>query len=376
MTDAEPLKIGIVGLGNIAHHHAERILNLGGRVVAGADIKDEARVRFAETYGATTYGSYADMYADEELDGVIVTTPNKFHEECTVGALEAGLNVLLEKPLAHTLESAERIAEVARGAEGFCMLGFNNRFANGIEVLKAYQEEGRLGNTAHVEANYVRRRGIPGRGTWFTSKEVAGGGALIDIGVHAIDLSLYLLDFPEVVEVSGVVRSQFGSREDYAWLDMWGEDRGPDAFDVGDSTSAFIRCADGRSINLEVAWATNRPEAKDFLVRGTEAGAKFDMDDGSLHFYESSRTGANHFCDTKIETQLNDTHTSELETFFGCIHAGDAPARNTVAQALVVQRVIDAIYRSDAESRAIRLDEPVEEVEEREETAESNESLA
>lgn len=365
MAITEPVRLGIVGLGNIAHHHAERAMDLGQQIVAGADIKEEARARFTEAYGATTYESHLALYENEDLDAVIITTPNKFHEECTVSALDAGLDVLLEKPLAHTLESAERIAAAARESEGFCMVGFNNRFANGVEVLKAYQSEGRLGETNHVEANYVRRRGIPGRGTWFTNKEIAGGGALIDIGVHAIDLALYLLDFPTVVEVSGVVRSQFGSRDDYTWLDMWGEDRGPEAFDVGDSTSALIRCADGKTVNLEVAWATNRPPNKEFMVRGTNAGARFDMDDGSLHVYESGRSGANHFADTSIETQLNDTHMSELETFFGAVRAGEKPPRNTIEQALTVQRVIDGIYRSHEAERAVEIDSDTPEPRER-----------
>src|SRR5699024_3656069 len=163
------------------------------------------------------------------------------------------------KPLAHTLESAEAIADAARSSDGFVMTGFENRFANPVEVLKNLQHEGRLGTARHVEANYIRRRGIPGRGSWFTSRASSGGGSLIDIGVHAIDLALFFLDFPDVVEVSATTRSAFGSREDYAYLEMMGEDLGPAEFNVDDSVTAFIRCATGQTVSLEAAWATNRP---------------------------------------------------------------------------------------------------------------------
>lgn len=355
-----PVSVGLVGLGNIASHHAERITDLGHRVAAGADISPESCARFTEAHGAETYEDYAEMYEREDLDAVVICTPNKFHEASAVAALDAGLNVLIEKPLAHTIESAQRIADAAARSDGFCMVGFHNRFASSVEVLKELQQNGRLGETRHIEANFIRRRGIPGRGSWFTSKEVAGGGAVIDIGVHAIDLAMHLHDFPTVTEVSATVRSQFGSRDDYACLDMWGEDSGPEGFDVGDSASVFIRLADGKTISLEVAWATNRPSNEEFFVRGSEAGAKFEMGDGALTLYESGTAGTDHLADTEIETNTSDTHQSEQELFLNAVREGKPPERNTVEQALSVQRIIDGIYRSSEMNRAVSLtDTPV-----------------
>ena len=238
------------------------------------------------------------------------------------------------------------------------MIGFNNRFAEPVQVLKGYQAEGRFGETTHVEANYVRRRGIPGRGSWFTSKDVAGGGALIDIGVHAIDLALYFLDQPEVVEVSGETRSQFGSRDDYAFVHMWGDDSGPEGFDVDDSASAFIRDADGNTISLEVAWATNRPTNDEFVIRGTEAGATFDRGSEELTFHEATAFDGDHhhFSDDEIETGESDSHAAEQVAFLDAVAAGEAPDINTIEEALSVQRVIDAIYRSSERGEAVRLD--------------------
>jgi len=352
---SEPVRVGFVGLGNIGHYHADRIVDLTGVDIAGGvDINPEARARFAEKYGVESFESYENLYGSE-IDAVVVTTPNKFHEEYAVAALRAGIDVLLEKPLAHSLESAERIAEAARNAESFCMVGFHNRFRNPIEVVKGYRESGRFGETRHVEANFIRRRGIPGRGSWFTNSDIAGGGALIDIGVHAIDLALHFHDFPTVTEVTGTIRSQFGTREDYAYLEMWGEDTQSDEFSVDDSVSAFLRCADGKTVALEVAWAANRAPNEEFVIRGTEAGACFDKADDSLTVYETGQEGTDHFSDSQIETRHEDPHKAEQRTFFEAVRTGSPPERNTVEQALEVQRVIDAIYRSNDEQRAIQL---------------------
>lgn len=354
MNHANDVAVGIVGLGGIGTHHATKLVDRGANLVGGMDIDSEARSRFHERFDVHAYESETDLY--EACDAVLITTPNRFHEEYALSALDAGLDVLLEKPLAHTVESAERIAEAAREAEGFCMVGFNNRFAKPVQVIKHYQDDGRFGETTHVEANYIRRRGVPGRGSWFTSKEIAGGGALIDIGVHAIDLALYFLDHPEVVEVTGETRSEFGGRDDYAFVHMWGADNGGSGFDVEDSASAFIRDANGNTVSLEVAWATNRPANDEFIVRGTEAGATFDRGSDDLTIHEAGTGGGHHVSDTSIETRDGDSHDAEQETFLQAVAEGEAPTINTVEEALSVQRVIDAIYRSSESGQAIRLD--------------------
>jgi predicted dehydrogenase len=347
-------QIGIVGLGGIGRYHADLLSDQEAELVGGVDISGDARRAFSEKFNVSTYEQVDDLL--EVADALFVTTPNRFHEEYTVKALGAGLDVLLEKPLAHTLESAQRIVDAAHAAEGFCMVGFNNRFSAPVEVIKQYQANGRFGEFSHIEANYVRRRGIPGRGSWFTSKEVAGGGSLIDIGVHAIDLALYFLDFPTIIEVSGTSRSQFGTREDYAFVEMWGDDIGPQGFDVDDSVSAFIRTAKGQTISLDVAWAANRPTNDQFVLRGTDAGASFDRASHDLTIYEDSKAGRDHLTTAEIETRASDTHKTEQRYFIEHVEKGTTPPRNTVDEGLAVQKVIDAIYRSSEEGRAISLE--------------------
>jgi predicted dehydrogenase len=354
MTHPNDVAVGIVGLGGIGSHHATKLTERGANLVGGVDVDPDARDRFREKFDVPAYEEATALF--EACDAALVTTPNRFHEEYATSALSAGLDVLVEKPLAHTVESAERIADAARDAEGFCMVGFNNRFAEPVRVIKHYQDEGRFGETTHVEAEYVRRRGVPGRGSWFTSAEVAGGGALVDIGVHAIDLALHFLDHPEVVEVTGETRSAFGGRDDYAYVHMWGDDAGPEGFDVEDSASAFLRTAEGATVSLEVAWAANRPDGNEFVVRGTEAGATFDRGDDELVIHEAGVGGGHHLSDAAVETRAGDDHAAEQAAFLESVAAGEAPAMNTVEEGLRVQRVVDAIYRSAETGAAVRLD--------------------
>ncbi len=356
--DRNDVGVGIVGLGNIAHHHASKLVDAGATIVGGVDISEDARAAFAEEYNVPTYEDHTELF--EQIDAVIVTTPNRFHEEYAVDALEAGLNVLLEKPLAHTLESAERIARAARDSDGFCMVGFHSRFHHQARIIKEEAESGAFGDVTHVEANYIRRRGIPGRGSWFTNKSISGGGALIDIGVHALDLALHCLDYPEVVEVSGQTRAEFGTDEEYSYVTMWGEDRGADEFDVDDSATALIRCADGRTISLEVAWATNRPPSQEFYVRGTDGGARFDKASGDLTLYDADQRGAQNLKTTDVDVQEHNPHTEEQAAFLEAVATGRTPELNTVEEALTVQRVIDAIYRSSESGRAVEIEDKLE----------------
>ncbi|MFC7239209.1 Gfo/Idh/MocA family protein [Saliphagus sp. GCM10025317] len=352
--------VGIVGLGGMGQLHASNMRQEGANIVAGVDLIAEQRERFGAEFGAETYDSHDAMLEDERVEVVVVTTPNKFHEPIAVAALEAGRHVLVEKPLGHTLESAERLAEAAERADGICMVGFHNRHAASAAMFDAYKAQGRFGRLTHVEANYIRRRGVPGPGSWFTNPDLAGGGALLDIGVHAIDLALYMLDFPDVLEVSGTARSTFGTQKEYADPDGFGNnwDAQSEAYEVDDSVSAFIRCADGRTITLEAGWATNRDPSQEFHVRGSNAGARFEIGDSDLELLEAGTAGCDHYADTQLTGDASVTgHYEQDRVFLETVAAGEEATVNTVDEALAVQRVIDAIYRSSETGRAIRLED-------------------
>ncbi|SFB96050.1 Predicted dehydrogenase [Halobiforma haloterrestris] len=360
--------VGIVGLGGMGHLHARHLEELGADVVAGADLVPDQRRRFAEEFAAETYETHEGLVVDDAVDAVVVTTPNRFHEPITVDALEAGRHVLVEKPLAHTLDSAERIAEAAARSDAVCMVGFHNRHAASMAMFDEHHARGRFGELTHVEANYVRRRGVPGPGSWFTDSDLSGGGALLDIGVHALDLALYTLDFPEIAEVSGVTRTTFGTQEEYADPEGFGDnwDAEAETYDVDDSVSAFIRTTAGQTISLEAAWATNREESMDFRIRGTEAGAQFDIGDTDIDILEAGTAGGDHYADVSLTGDASMTgYKKQDREFLEAIVSETPPTTNTVDEALTVQRVIDAIYRSSETGGSVSLAETSEAVERR-----------
>ena len=337
--------VGIVGLGNIGHYHADRLVELGATLGGGLDIQPDARSRFGEKYGVDTYEEKEAMF--ETVDAVIITTPNRFHEPAAVAALERGIDVLCEKPLAHTLESAERIADAADESDAFCSVGFHNRYTPAMELFHAKESEGVFGDVSHVEAEYVRRRGIPAPGSWFTDRSLSGGGALIDIGVHVLDYALALLGFPDPVDVSASVRSEFGARPDYADPDGWAGnwDADGDTFDVDDSASAFVTFDDGSTLSLEVAWATNRRPSQSVVVRGTEAGAEMAVGGDDLTVLGTGTEPHDHYTETSFDGDAGLTgHAAQDAAFVESVAAGEPPARGTLEQGLTVQRLIDAVY--------------------------------
>ena len=332
----ESVRVGIVGCGTIGRSHAKRIVDLGHDLVAAVDVSASAREQFAETYGVDTYEHHAELAA-AALDAVIVATPNAFHEEVACAALEAGLDVLVEKPLAHTVESAERIAAAAREASGFCMVGFVMRFADVTREVETLRQAGAFGDVSHVHANYVRRK-VPSldRG-WFVDERLSGGGALIDVGVHVLDLALHVAGFPAVREVTGTTRSEYGE------------------YDVEDSATAFVRCADGKTITLEVAWMAPADATRACTVRGTDGGARFDVTQPNVTRFERTDDGSS-YRERVVEVPRNDIHRREDEVFLEAVAAGTPPDHCTVEEALTVQRVLDAIYESSEGGRAVRLD--------------------
>jgi len=350
-------RIAVVGCGGMGQKHARNAEQSGGEVVAGADIVEEARAQFGSEFGADTFEDYEAMFDAVDPDGVSITTPNAFHEPAATAAFERDIDVLVEKPLADSAEAAERMAEAEAASDAFGMVGFQRRFTPAGTVFKTYKEAGRFGEITHVEGNYVRRRGIPGVDSWFTAKELAGGGCVIDIGVHEIDFIMYLLDFPSISEVAAQTRSEFGSRADYSDPDDWGGKWGrPDTtFDVEDSASAFVRTDDDTTISLEVAWATNREPLRETAVRGTEAGA--EVGGTTLDIVETSTEGVDHYRDVEVETGHEyDSQQRKVATFVEGVETGTAPGVSTLEEGLLTQRIIDAIYRSSERGEAIPFD--------------------
>lgn len=350
------LRIGFIGAGNIAESHAETLQSLGEDVVAVADLDPDARSAFADRFDAAyAYETHEEMIEAAPIDLVVVAVPNAVHADCAVAALEADLDVFVEKPVAHSLSDAERIAAAERDSEGRVAVGFVRAFEPWVEQVRTKVEGGELGDVYDFEAEYVRRRGIPQLGSWFTREEVAGGGAVIDVGVHVIHLALTLLDFPEIETVSATTGGHFGGKDDYTYLSMWGG--GPvdgGAFDVDDYARAFVRTADGTALHFHFAWAVNGPDRHAIRVHGDAAGVSVESEDGGPRAtLYSTDDGA--LTDTEFRLPDESSFAAQWEYFTAVVRGEREHARNTLAEGLAVQRVVDAIYESAEAGREISL---------------------
>lgn len=356
---ARESRVALVGLGGMGTRHANALQEVDGTVVAGADVHEATRASFAERFDAEPFADHEAMLEETSPDAVIVATPNRYHEPVTTSALARDVHVLCEKPLAHSVESAERIVEADDASDAFCMVGFCHRFSAATRLFRAQQNAGTFGTVTHVEANFVRRRGIPNLGSWFTDPDLAGGGALMDIGVHTIDLALYLAGYPSVVEVTGHTTSTLGGDAEYADPDGWAEHRGTSGtgLDVEEAASAYLRCDDGTTVSLEVAWATNRRSTKRFRVDGTDAGAELELGGHTLEVVGAGSGPPDHYEDRTLTANADHNRfVAELERFLEGVEADERPDVNRIEQARHVQRTIAALYESARSGSAVALD--------------------
>ena len=347
-------QVGFIGAGSIARTHATRVEELGQAVAAVADIDPEVRAEFAAEYGTTAeFEDYERMLAESDIDVCVIAVPNALHADCAVAALDAGVNVFVEKPLAATLSGAERVATAAAESDADAMVGFMKVFDGGAEAVDTAVKRGDFGDVYEVSVEYVRRRGIPQLGSWFTREELAGGGALIDIGPHVLHLALSLLGFPDIERVSASTGAHFGNRDDYTYLDMWGGDPTDDPeFTVEDHARAHVRTADGTTIALDVAWASNRDPVQRIQVLGDDAGATMVPEDDHFDVY-GTRDGTLS-TDTRRPPRT-DSFLAEWEYFFDVLRGERTHTRNTVSEGIAVQRLIDAIYRSADRGREVEV---------------------
>jgi len=356
----EPIRAGFIGGGTIATWHADRLTDLGHEVEAIAEIDAETKREFAASYDASlTFEDYETMIEEADLDVVVVAVPNALHADCAIAALEADIDVFVEKPLAATLEGAQRVADAEEHSDGTMMVGFMKAFDPKVDTLRQYMEQEDFGSIYEVSVEYVRQRGIPQLGSWFTRKDVSGGGALIDIGPHMLHLALDVLEFPEIESVSATTSDHFGSKkEDYTYLSMWGGDPVDDpVVDVEDTVRAMVRTADGTTIHMKCAWASNSERRQEVQVLGTEAGATLSPDDDTLDVHSSKYDAISK---DRLETIEGDPYREEWEYFVEVLRGEREHTRNTVEEGLTVQQLIGSIYRSADEGEEVDFESVLE----------------
>lgn len=356
---AEKVRVGIVGCGGIANGKHLPSLSLLSQVqiVGFCDIIEERAAKAAKEYGekkAAVVTDYRKLLDDKTIDVIHVCTPNDSHAEIAIAAMEAGKHVMSEKPMAKTAADARRMVEAAKRTKRKLTVGYQSRYRSDSQYLHRYCREGGLGDIYYAKAHAIRRRAVP---TWgvFLDEQKQGGGPLIDIGTHALDLTLWMMDNYKPKLVVGSAYKKLSQRENAA--NAWGP-WDPKKFTVEDSAFGFITMQDGATITLEASWALNTlqvDEAKCTLC-GTEGGAdmigglringenysrlyetRIELGAGGAAFYEGkSETPEAFEARQWIEAILTDTQPTVLPE-----------------QACVVSEILEAIYTSSATGKPV-----------------------
>lgn len=343
----EKLKIGIIGTGNISHAHLQAYQkNPGVELYALCDI-NEGRVKSAgEKYGVTRLYTDKDAMLRElpELDAVSVCTWNAAHAECAIAALKAGKNVLCEKPMALNAEQARTMKQAAEESGKLLMIGFVRRYGNDCRILQDFIRDGFFGDLYYAKATYLRRAGCPGG--WFGDKSFSGGGPLIDLGVHVIDLVRYLMGNPLPVSVYGATFHKLGDRHELKGVQGYAasDKSAADVFNVEDLATAMIRFDNGAVLSVETSFSLNlKEDTGNIELFGTKAGAKLSPE---LELYsETSGYMTNTQLTTRTSLDFNGLFDNEINHFVDCVKKG-VPCASPAEDGITLMRILDAVYQS------------------------------
>lgn len=354
-----PLRIGVIGAGAIAiHGHLPAFKILPDvEVIALCDTAVERAQAVAIQFAIPeVYADYRDLLAVPSLDAVTIALPNVLHAPVTIAALEAGKHVLCEKPLATTLADGQMMVDAAARAGKVLAVNMHYRMAAELVTLRSAIAAGRLGRVRYVNIRFLRRTGIPGFGSWFTQQNLSGGGVLMDIGAHMLDLALWLQGFPGVAVVRGEVQSLQGPRG--RGRGSWGSDTASQGvFDVEDFASVHLRLAHSGVITVEVSWALYGEDEERVQVLGEEGGADlFPTLYGTtspLHFFRYEGESPVDIIPVLLPVS-NRSSTGPIGRYVAAIRSGAEPTA-TGQQALEVMKVLAAAYRSAAAGHEVLL---------------------
>lgn len=345
------LKAAVVGTGWIARdYHIPNYKKLEDvELVAVCDIDQERAETIARQFEVEhVYTDHRRLLEKHKLDVVDVCTPNYAHCEVSVDALESGANVICEKPMAMSVQECEKMIAAANKAGRLLTVGFHFRFMPAMEQLKRVIEDGLLGDIYYSRGLYLRRSGIPGWGV-FHMKEKSGGGPFIDLGVHVVDLLLWLMGNPKPVTVSGCTFQKFGKRDDLIGTE-WPTDWKREEFDVEDLAAAFVRLDNGAVLTVETSWASyiEPKSSSTMMLLGNRGGVS-----ASPVKIHSQMSGAH----VDIAPQFipeGDPYLAEIKHFVDCIKGNREP-RVKAEQALEVQRIADGVYESSRKGCEVKV---------------------
>ncbi len=365
---SKKVRVGIIGCGWIAEAHLRAYLNQPDvEIVAGADIVTGKAKEFFERFGVegvkTDYASHAEMIADKSLrlDAVSICTYNRQHAGPAIDCLNAGLNVLLEKPFTVTLDEAVEVIRAEKKSGKVLSIGFQPRFDANMQMIKKIVESGELGKIYYIQTGGGRRHGIPTPfGTTFITNETAGIGALGDIGCYSLDMVLNAIGYPKPLTVSGYKSDFFGTSPNYGGYKPEKAEEYSKAFGVDDFAAAFIRLEGGIILDFRIAWAMHLDTPGDTIILGTKGGLRIPSTEcwngsvgGPMKIYHE-------VSGVKVETEIPVLKTkvglfdAKIRTFLDACKNG-TPAPIPSSQILYNQAIIDGIAKSAEAGKEIEI---------------------
>ncbi len=357
-------KVGIIGAGGMLQYHAAGFQKAGAKIIAIADRHTAAAQKAAEKYQvAHVFESVEAMLAGcPELDAVSIIVPNKLHAPLAIQCLKAGKHVFCEKPPALSAREVNEIIAAAQSSGKKVMFNFNNRARPESAAMMKLINEGSVGRINSAQAKWIRRTGIPGFGGWFTTKELSGGGPLIDL-LHMVDLAMYFMGYPEPAHVLGQTFNDF--IQDKSFKGPWGiADVVGGVTDVENAAHGFITFKSGQVLTLQVSWAEMvKREEVSVVFQGTKAGGKVErlfgsdgLDDTAIDtcelYVQENGKSVNRIIKTP---ECFDMGRSDSAANFIQAIEGKAAPLNTPEQALRLMQVIDAIYASAQTGRPVSI---------------------
>jgi len=342
------LHVGVIGLGMGQGHVKGFNKHPGAEVIAIADTDPKKLDLKGDELGVP--GRYTDgeeMIAKEDLDVVSIATPNKFHKSLAIAALKAGCHVLCEKPMAMNAQEAQEMLDAAKKAGKRIMINFSFRFTEQSFALKKQVDTGILGDVYFGRTVWHRRRGMPGFGGWFGQKALAGGGPLIDLGVHRLDLALWLMGYPEPVWVMGSTYNPIATKI--------AKEKGK-AFDVEDLACGMIKFDNGATLIVEASWAGNTKEREHMVTQllGTEAGL-VQKNKNETYDFEAEIYLEKEGC--QFDMKLHPPVPASAPAMYHFVDSiiNETPHIATGEEGLTVMKILDAIYKSAETGKPVKL---------------------
>ncbi|WP_338786549.1 Gfo/Idh/MocA family oxidoreductase [Metabacillus sp. FJAT-53654] len=353
--ETSKIRLGMIGAGAIGSVHLNTFGKLTDEVIIQGitDVYLPLAEKRAEEYGINTvFNSAEELIHDPQIDAVIIGVPNKWHAPLAIQALKSGKHVLVEKPMGINSEAAKEIVRAQREFGKVVMVGHQMRWQWQFQQIKEQVEKGSLGKIYNAKTGWFRRKGIPGWGSWFTQKSEAGGGPLIDIGVHMLDIALYLMGNPKPVSVYGSTYAEFGPKK--KGIGSWGTPYWNGQYDVEDLATALIKMEDGSTLSLEVSWAVHMDTSNEPFIHlmGSEGGASLSGNHAKILTEQFDRAID---IDLTPPVSEQDDRVQLSRHFIECIREGKQPITSAMS-GLTNNLILDAIYESSITGREVVLD--------------------